>query len=104
MIIFGSLCKWWTVSDCPNCFMKFLEVYEFVPVRKNVTYIMLKFEFAYSPSPADPMPNIKYYNQRNTGFLFEHSQVVSVSKWNGLMGKEVTTQKEMHVDTNGKED
>jgi hypothetical protein len=36
--------------------------------------------------------------------LFQRSQVVSVSKWNVLLGKETTPRKEMHLDTNDKED
>jgi NADH dehydrogenase FAD-containing subunit len=36
--------------------------------------------------------------------LFQHSQVVSVSKWNALLGKEATHLKEMHFYANNEED
>jgi hypothetical protein len=36
--------------------------------------------------------------------LFQRSPVVSVSKWNTLLGKEATSSKESHFDANNEED
>jgi hypothetical protein len=36
--------------------------------------------------------------------LFQRSLVVSVSKWNALLGKEATSSKESHFDANNEED
>jgi hypothetical protein len=36
--------------------------------------------------------------------LFQRSPVVSVSKWNALLGKDATSSKELHFDANNEED
>jgi hypothetical protein len=105
LTISGSLFVGWTVSDNPpNHFGNTLELYKYVPVGKSVAYIPLKFELTCSRSLANPLPNIHYYNPPNTAFLIQCSQVGTVSKWNALLGKETTNQRETHVDNNGEED
>jgi hypothetical protein len=61
-------------------------------------------ELARSPTCANPLPTLVWYKQRNTNFLFQRSQVVSVSKWNALLGKEATHLKEIHFDASDDED
>jgi hypothetical protein len=102
----GALCKWWIVShDCPNHSVSTLEVHKYVSVGKSNTDIPLKFELACSFPCANPLPALaRYTHQRNTDFLFQCSQVVSVFKWNALLGKEATHLKERHFDANNEED
>jgi hypothetical protein len=80
-IISGSLFERWIVAhNCPKPSMPTSEVYNYVPVGKSITDIQLKFKLARSPSCANPCPNLVHYNQCNADFLFQRSQVVSVSK------------------------
>jgi hypothetical protein len=77
------------------------DLHKSVLVGKSVTYTSLKFELTRSPLPANPLPKMNYYKPRNIDFFFQRSLVVSVSKWNALLGKESTNPKENHADTNG---
>jgi hypothetical protein len=103
--ITGALRKRWIVShDCSNHFSSTSDLHEYVPVGKSITDIPLKFELARSYPCDNPIPTLARYPERNPDFLFELSQVVSVSKWNALLGKEATHLKEMHFDANNEED
>jgi hypothetical protein len=104
LTISGSLFERWTVSDdCPNHFVNTSDLHDFVPVGKSLTYISSKFELARSPPSANPLTNMTYYKPQNIDYLFQRSQVVSVSKWNALLGKESTNPMENHADTNSKD-
>jgi hypothetical protein len=101
----GALFKWWIVShDCPAHFKNTTELHQYVPVGKFITDIPLKSELARSLPSVNPQPTLDRYSQRNTDFLFQRSPVVSVSKWNALLGKEATSSKESHFNANNEED
>jgi hypothetical protein len=98
----GALFKRWIVShDCPAHFENTTELHQYVPVGKFITDIPLKFELARSLPSVNPQPTLDRYSQRNT---FQCSPVVSVSKWNALLGKDATSSKELHFDANNEED
>jgi hypothetical protein len=101
----GALFKRWIVShDCLAHFENTAELHQYVPVGKFITGIPLKFELARSLPSVNPQPTLDRYSQRNTDFLFQCSPVVSVSKWNALLGKDATSSKESHFDANNEED
>jgi hypothetical protein len=97
----GALFEQWIVShDGPNHFVSATQAHKYVPVGKSITHIPLKFKQARSFSCGTPLPNLLRYKQRNIDFLFHCGQVVSVSKWNALLGQEATSLKEIHCDEN----
>jgi hypothetical protein len=101
----GALFKRWIVShDCPAHFENTTELHQYVLVGKFITDIPLKFELARSLPSINPQPTLDRYSQRNTDFLFQRSPVVSVSKWNALLGKEATSLKQSNSDANNEED
>jgi hypothetical protein len=101
----GALFKRWINShDCPAHFKNTTELHQYVPVGKFITDFLLKFELARLLPSVNLQPTLDRYSQRNTDFLFQRSPVVSVSKWNALLGKEGTSSKESHFDANNEED
>jgi hypothetical protein len=101
----GVLFKRWIVShDCPAHFENTTELHQYVPVGKFITDIPLKCQLAGSLPSVNPQPTLHRYSQCNTDFLFQRSPVVSVSKWNALLGKDATSSKESHSDANNEED
>jgi hypothetical protein len=88
----GVLFKRWIVShNCPAHFENTTKLHQHFSVGKFITDIPLKFELARSLPSVNPQPTLDRYSQRNTDILFQRSPVVSVSKWNALLGKDATS-------------